>query len=118
MSGLRLRQGESVALRDVKGELHDRVSDRVDLLVGAVGDLPESGYFDLDHCGVVDEASVRVHGGTLPRSGWWDGATNAIDRLIIMFELDAIEISWRLDVPIWMVRERFARYHGQYEVAA
>jgi hypothetical protein len=44
---------------------------------------------------------------TAGRVGWWEGPANTIDRLI-MAGHDATEISWRLDVPRWMVAERFA----------
>ena len=46
-------------------------------------------------------------------TGWWEGPSNAVDRLIL-YGVDAIEISHRLDLPLWFVRDRFARHHGQY----
>jgi hypothetical protein len=40
-------------------------------------------------------------------SNWWKGPSNAIDRLILLGE-DAVEISYLLSIPLWVVRERFA----------
>lgn len=39
--------------------------------------------------------------------GWWVGPENAVDRLIAL-GVDAIEISYRLELPRWFVLERFA----------
>lgn len=44
------------------------------------------------------------------------GVTNRIDELIAR-GFDAIEISWRLQIPTWIARDRFTHRAGQYEVA-
>lgn len=51
---------------------------------------------------------------------WWEGATNAVDRCIIEWDLrDWWDIDDRLrgTVPPWLIRERLALFHAQ-KVAA
>lgn len=43
---------------------------------------------------------------------YWGGPSNQIDRLILVGE-DAIEISYRLSIELWVVRERFAMHAAQ-----
>lgn len=46
-------------------------------------------------------------------SPYWTGPENQVDRLLELGE-EAPEIAYRLDVPVWFVRQRVAAYHGQY----
>ena len=51
--------------------------------------------------------STRMRATVTVRIGWWDGPENTIDRLAY-HGLDAREIAARLDIPRWVVAERFA----------